>query len=292
MRRIKLALPVIAALVALPVAAPAKDVPFEIHWLGQAPTAVLLSVPGGLLPLQKVAGSPVFRGQVTLPEAKPERRTITVQYGSYSHPFDVRLHRHLPRVTFLVSHQTQTSCTRTRVVEADRAPATLVDAVARAIAAGELISIPEPNACDPNLRFGALQARFRQNAKMAEISNGFFMINRSVEDQYKQAARDRGLSVESELAQYNAKDTQLEVRQLIAFRTAAVGSQNYKLALDVNSFMAARISADGTTAARYQQQGITNLGLATYSQQLQLNSPGIQRYATNPPPSDPATDPG
>ena len=294
MRGNRMALPIIAALAALPVPVLAKDVPIEIYWSGDAPTEVLVTVPGGLQPLQKDSTSRVFRGQIALPDDKPERRTITVEYSDYNHPFDVRLHRYLPRVTFLVSHKAQPSCTSIRVVEAGRPPDNLVDAVARSVAAGELISIAEPNACNSDLRFEALRARFRQNAKMAEISNGFFLMNRSIEDQYKQAALARHASVDQELAEYEAKDIQREVGQLLAFRTAAAGSQNYDLAIKINSFMVGRISSGSATAALYQQQGITNAGLVNYSQQLQLNSSTIQRYATTPPPAPEnlATTPG
>lgn len=250
----------------------AKDIPIEIYWSGTEPSGVFLGVPGGFQPLVSQANSTVFRGRTSVTGDRPERKTITVRYGSYSHPFDFRAHRTLSRVTFSVNHQVQGSCTSTRVREATAPSDNLLDAVNRSVAAGELINIPEPNACDRNLRFTAVRARYLQNAKMAELSNGFFLINRDVEEQYRQAAGKRGVNIDLELAAYQARDQEYEARQLVVFRTAAQAVGNYELALETNELMASRIASDAVAAAIYRKQGITNAALASYEQRLEVSA--------------------
>jgi hypothetical protein len=259
-------------LAAMPVPAVAKDIPVEIYWAGVSPTEVLVNIPGGIKPLQRDAAAKVFRGKISVPSGSPERRTITVRYGAYSHPFDIRVHRGLSRVTFFVSHQIQGSCTLTRVSEARLPPDNLVDAVSRSVAAGELINISEPNACSGDLRFQALQARFQQNEKMADLSNGFFLINRDVEQQYRREARARGVNVDRQVAAFVEQDNSYEARQLLIFRYTAQAVGNYALALDVNDLIAARISTDPQAATFYRRQGITKAEVETYARAVEIKA--------------------
>jgi hypothetical protein len=257
-------------------AADAKDIPVEVHWVGAAPTQVLLSVPGGFQPLHRDPQRAIFRGQISIVQNNLQRRTLTVQYGYFSHPFDIRVHHNLARVAFSVTHQQQRSCTLARVQQASAPADNLPDAVNRSVAAGELLTIEEPNACDSNLRFGAARARFRQNVRMAELSNGFFMINPAVEEQYRREARQRLLSVEQEVAAYRQQDRLREARQLVAFRTAAEGVGNYDLAMDVTRLMAARIASDPDAAALYSQQGLTRSAVAAYMNDLSGTAAAIE----------------
>jgi hypothetical protein len=261
--------------------ASARSVPVEIYWSGIQPGGVFLSIPGGFQALKIDAGGRVFRGSIEIGGDRPQRKTITVRYGAYNHPFDIRVHRTLGRVAFSVNHTVQSSCTSTRVSDASNLSDNLADAVNRSVSAGELVSIPEPNACDENLHFSALRARYRQNAKMAELSNGFFLINRTVEEQYKEAARNRGLNVGRELAEYEARDDELEARQLVVFRAAAQAVGNYGLALETNQLIAARLSADARTAVLYQQQGLTDATVSSYAQQLGVEA-AMQRDEQEP----------
>jgi hypothetical protein len=246
----------------------AKNVPVEIRWSGTAPTDVLLSVDGGFQPLQRDAGSNTFRGSLDVIGDTPQRHTITVRYGRYYHPFDIRVHRFLPRVSFAIDHQPQGSCTSTRVKEADTLTDSLPDAINRAVNAGELISIPEPNKCDSNLRFGAMRAKYRQNVRMSHLSNGFFLINPEVSAEYKQAARQRGVSVDAEVAAYAKQDEQLEARQLLVLRSNAQAEGNYAFAVELNSYISDRLATDSTIAALYRSQGVTSVGLATDAKYL------------------------
>ena len=264
-------------------AATAKQVPVDIYWGGAAPSQVLVNVPGGMKPLQRDGAAMVFRGTMSLPDGSPERRTIIVRYGSYSHPFDIRVHRGLSRVTFFVSHTVQGSCTHVHVSQARAISDNLADAVSRSVAAGELISISEPNACNDELRFTALQARFQQNAAMTNLSNGFFLMNREIEREYKREALARGLNVDTELAQYTVRERSFEARQLAAFRTAAQAVGNYPLALNVNDLMAKQISSDPKIADFYRQQGLTAASVAAYGQTLQIEA-AAQRDEALPKP--------
>lgn len=259
-------------LLGMPLAAEARDIPMDIRWSGTAPTEVLLVVPGGVDQLSQDSQSPTYRGEISVPSGKPERRTIIVRYGSFSHPVDFRVHGGLSRVTFFVAHQRQGSCTRTRVRYAAIESDNLADAVSRSVAAGELISIPEPNACDGDLRFRAVRARFLQNAKMAELSNGFFLINRDVERQYRQEARARGLNVDEEVAAFIDQDEKYEARQLLVFRYAAHVTGNYDLALEVNDLIGERIASDAEAAVLYQAQGATESNLAAYARAFEVQA--------------------
>lgn len=262
----------------------ARDIPVEIRWSGVAPTDVVLSIDGGFQPLIRDTGGNTFRGTLSVTGDTPQRHTITVRYGRYYHPFDIRVHRFLPSVSFAIDHQPQGSCTSTRVREANTLTDSLPDAINRAVNAGELISIPEPNKCDGNLRLGAVRAKYRQNVRMSHLSNGFFLINPEVSAEYKQAARQRGLSVDTEVAAYAKQDEQLEARQLLVLRTSAQAVGNYALAVELNTFISDRLSTDTSVAALYRSQGITSVGLAQdakfleamAAQQVQAASEEIQ----------------
>lgn len=278
----------IAAAVALVSNAEARDLPIEIHWTGVTPSAVLLSVDGGFQPLLRDNNTNVFRGTLKVTGDAPQRQTITVRYGQYYHPFDIRVHRFLPSVTFAIDHQLQISCTSNRVSEADTLTESLPDAINLAVNAGELISIPEPNKCDANLRFGALRAKFRQNVRMSHLSNGFFLINSQISDDYKQAARQRGISVDQEIATYVKQDAQLEARQLVVLRSLAQAGGNYALAVELNAFISDRVATDAATAALYRSQGITSAGLDRDGQYLSaMAAQGVAAAAEeNAPPSE------
>lgn len=280
MSRIRISGLLIVLTIAFPSNASAKDLPIEVWWTGAAPTDAFVSVPGGVERLRRDGSGTVLRGTISIPDTGPQRRTITVRYGNYSHPFDIRVHPILSRVVFTVDHQIQRSCTQTKVKAANSSVDNLLDAIKRSVDAGELLSIQEPNACDRNLRFGAAQAKFRQNAAMGSLSNGLFLINRQIENEYKAAARARGVLVDAEVASLQQRDGELEVRQLLAFRSAVQGIGDYASAIQVTNYMKGRLQSDLATAAIFTGQGVTKA-------QLDADEARLTSFQYSPPVTGP-----
>lgn len=247
--------------IAAPTTAWAKDIPLYVYWSGVAPKAAFLSVPGGVEPLKR--SGPTFYGTISIPSGPPERRTITLRYGSYNHSFDIQVIPLLPSISFTVDHQTQRSCTRTRVKEASQTSDNLLDAIKRSVNAGELYGIAEPNACDKNLRFAAVRAAILQNEAMRSLSNGLFLMNGQIKKAYAAAARARGSNVAVELASYETTDRQFEVTQLKALKADAEQQGLYDHAIEINDYMADRIASGPSIAALYQSQGVTAAQLKT-----------------------------
>jgi len=239
----------------LPTEAWAKDIPLTVSWIGAAPKAAFISVPGGLEPLK--AAGPMFDGTISIPPGPPERRTVTLRYGNYNHSFDIQVIPLLTSISFAVDHQAQRSCTKARVKEANFTSDNLLDAIKRSVNAGELYAIPEPNACDKNLRFAAVRAAILQNAAMRSLSNGLFLINGQIKKAYEAAAKARGSNVSVELASYDATDRQFEVTQLNALKAESQEQGDYDYALEINEYMADRIGSSPSVAAIYQSRGVT-----------------------------------
>jgi len=254
MSRVLIAACILAVNVA-PSRACAADIPLQVSWSGVQPNAAFISVPGGVEQLK--ATGPIFYGTISIPSGPPERRTITLRYGSYSHSFDIQAVPVMKSISFFVDHQAQHSCTRARVIEAAKTSDSLIVAIKRSVNAGELFDIEEPNACDKNLRFAAIRAAISQNDAMRVLSNGLFLINGQIKKAYEAAAKAKGTNVAVELASYETSDKQFEVTQLKALRAEAEEQGFYDYALEINQYMADRIGSSPTVAAIYQDQGVT-----------------------------------
>jgi hypothetical protein len=150
-------------------------VPIEVRWKGTQPSEVTINKPGGIPALDR--DDPHRRFHTTLTVSKPnERHTITVSYGTYVYPFDIQVQSR-EGVSFGIEHNVQDSCTSIRVKQAHLRPASLPEAINRAVDAGELVSISGPNRCREKLTVGAIQARYWQNLWLSEKSDGLFLTN-------------------------------------------------------------------------------------------------------------------
>jgi hypothetical protein len=228
-----------------------------------------VSEDGGFRSLNKNVGTNSFVGSISVSGEAPQRRTIIVRYGTFYQPFDVRVHRFLGTIGFAVEHEKQPSCTSIRVQEAGSYSDSLPDSINREINAGELMAIPEPNRCDANLRLAAARAKYRQSVRMSQLSNGLFLINPEIKQQYELIAAERGVPVQMEVAAYDKQDQELEAKQLATVRSLAQAEGDYTRALQVNDYMAERVETGKGVAAFYRKQGVTSTGLAADSKYLQ-----------------------
>jgi hypothetical protein len=165
-----------------------RTIPIEVRWSGARPSEVTINKPGGFLVLDHDDHRHRFHTNLTV--ARPnERHTITVSYGHYVYPFDIEVQDRFRDVNFEIRHEIQDSCTSIRVKQAHVRPASLPEAVNRAVDAGELVSISGPNQCREKLTIGAIEARYLQNQWLSEKSDGLFQPNTEFHSLYDRAMK-------------------------------------------------------------------------------------------------------
>lgn len=249
---------ILAVALSISSVASAKDIPVYVYWSGVPPTQVFISMPTGAQPL--IQNGPVFHGTIPVPDGKPLRRTIMVEYGDYNQPFDLEVVPVTPPIQIPIRYKPQHSCTSGKVKEADQTSDNLVDAINRAVYARELLELPEREACLPQLRFMALRAELKQLRTMQTYSP-VFLVNPQVEDEIRIAGRSHATEANFELASLKKQDSVSEVRQLIALKTEAESQGNYDFALQLNGYMSQRIESSKATASLYESQGVTKENL-------------------------------
>jgi hypothetical protein len=247
---------------------PGNDIPVEVRWSGARPSSINISTEGGLKPMRYDERRQIFTESISVTGSHPQRRTLIVSYGTFNHPLDIRVHSVLPSITFGIDHQPQPSCTQTKVLAAGSQSNNLPDAIKRMVGAGQLLSIQSPNDCDQSLRLHAAQARYRQNVRMGHLSQGLFLVNDHIKNDYLQLASQQGVAVNSELAAYAQAEAGLEAVQLVAARTAAQEANDFAAAAEINGYIEQRLAADVAAREVFAQQGITQIRLAADSRFL------------------------
>jgi hypothetical protein len=247
-----------AAAAALPIGtALAATIPIEIRWAGTQPSSINISTAGGLQPLTYDSQGQVYRGTISIASATPQRRTVIISYGTFNHPIDLRVHSVLPAISFGVEHRPQASCTSNKVKASGEPSSNLVDALNRAVAAGQLLSIESPNDCGPALRPNAAQARYRQNVRMSQLSQGLFLINEQIKQEYQELAGLQQGQVAAEIAAYAQAEARLEAVQLIAARDNAQEARDFVSAAAISNYVEERIAADPAARETFAREGIT-----------------------------------
>lgn len=173
----------------------------------------------GLVELQKSPDGHRFTGSIRVDSGDSVSQQLVINYPDFGYPMLLRVFRHLPQVEFPVGARLPSACTLAKIVSVEAQTTDLASAISKSIQAARLASIEGNDRCDAGLRARAIAAKFRNARRMAQLSQGLFVIPDQLIAEYR--SLPTASTAAAEINRYASEAIELQAVQLVAARTEA-----------------------------------------------------------------------
>jgi hypothetical protein len=248
-------------------AAMAADVPLTVRVSNGDPVQTIELKGGpGLVPLARSADGSRFTGTIGISAGGTTLQPVVISYSDFGYPVVLRVHQHLPSVEFPVKARLPTSCTLSQVESVEVDTTDLATAIGKSIRAARLASIEGNDSCDAALRTRAIRAKFRNARRMAQLSQGLFVIPDELIAECKSVCKST--TVLAELKRYPTEAIELQAIQLVALRDEARDDGNFGKAAAIQDYIADEAKSSDVIEKAFAQVGVDKDRIASDSEYL------------------------
>jgi hypothetical protein len=236
-------------------AATAATVPLTVRVSnGDAVQSIELAGDTGLIQLTRSPDGSSFAGTIEINASGTTLQSIVISYADFGYPVLLRVHEHLPRVEFPVKARLPTSCTNSQVSGVEDQAMDLGTAISWSIQAARLASIKGNDRCDAALRARSIAAKFRNARRMAQLSQGLFVVPEELIAECK--SQCNSTTVLAELNRYPTEALELQAVQLVALRDEARDEGNFGKAAAIQQTIAYEAETSDTVEKAFANVGV------------------------------------
>lgn len=233
----------------------AADIPLTVRvGNGDPVQTVELQNASGLVALAKSPDGSSFTGNIAVVRGDTALQSIVVNYADFGYPLRLRVHQHLPRVEFPIKARLPASCTASHVTNVEEQTTDLGTAISQSIQAARLASIQGNDRCSSTLRTRAVKAKFRNARRMAQLSQGLFVVPDELIAEYR--ALTGTMTAVAEIKRYEMEAFELQAVQLVALRNEAQTDGDFGKAAAIQQTIAQEASSSDKVEKAFANVGI------------------------------------
>lgn len=248
----------------LPVAVLAATVPITVRVDGDPVQSIELDGETGLVPLIKEENGARFTGTMEVGASGVVIQPLIIRYPDFRYPISLTLHPYLKFVAFPVELKPATSCTRRRVETVELEVTTLPDAINNSLLSTRLANIQGNDRCLGTLRSRVIRAKFRNTRRMAQLSNGRFVVPHALIAEYQQTL-STSQSATAEVERYKTEALELQATQLVAARGEAQSAGRFATAAAIQQVIAKVANSKAEAREAFANVGLSEKRIAADS---------------------------
>lgn len=251
----------------LPAVVFAATVPLTVRVEGDPVQSVDFHGEIGVIPLKREDNGARFTGVMDAGTSGVVIQQLLIKYPDFRYPISITLHPYLELVAFPVELKPATSCTLGRVEAVEREVTTLPDAINNSLLATRLANIQGNDRCQGTLGPRAIRAKFRNTRRMAQLSNGLFVVPSALLAEYHQAFSASQIAI-AEVERYKSEALELQGIQLVAARGEAQSAGRFATAAAIQQVIAEEANSKENTREAFAEVGLTAERIAADSAYL------------------------